>query len=202
MAPRAALWDADGVLQHGVPSWPGVFADVVGNDVDTFAAAVWADLDAALAGDLDMAAHVEQVIAEQGLSERRAAILDFWGRIEPLPQTRELVTEVRAAGVPCYLGHQPGQPPGVVHAPPARVRRAAGRHLLLVRGRRRQARCAAYFLHIADDLGVAPRELVFVDDAPVNVEAAAELGVAAVLWDHEQGVDVLRERLTALGVPL
>jgi len=100
VAPRAALWDADGVLQHGVPSWPGVFADVVGNDVDTFAAAVWADLDAALAGDLDMAAHVEQVIAEQGLSERRAAILDFWGRIEPLPQTRELVTEVRAAGVP------------------------------------------------------------------------------------------------------
>jgi len=74
VAPRAALWDADGVLQHGVPSWPGVFADVVGNDVDTFAAAVWADLDAALAGDLDMAAHVEQVIAEQGLSGRRAAI--------------------------------------------------------------------------------------------------------------------------------
>ena len=201
MAPRAALWDADGVLQHGVPSWPGVFADVVGNDVDTFAAAVWADLDAALAGDLDMAAHVEQVIAEQGLSDQRSAILDFWGRIEPLPQTRELVTEVRAAGVPCYLATNQD------NLRASYMRRLLGYDELLDGtyyscevGAAKPA--APYFLHIADDLGVAPRELVFVDDSPVNVEAAAELGVAAVLWDHEQGVDVLRERLTALGVPL
>ena len=52
---------------------------------------------------LDMAAHVEEVIAARGLADRRSQILDFWGRIEPLPQTRDLVTAVRAAGVPCYL---------------------------------------------------------------------------------------------------
>ena len=201
MAPRAALWDADGVLQHGVPSWPGAFADVVGEDVDGFAAAVWADLDAALAGQLDMAAHVEEVIAEQGLSDQRAAILDFWGRIEPLPQTRELVTAVRAAGVPCYLATNQD------NLRASYMRRLLGYDELLdgayysceVGAAKPEA---AYFLHIADDLGVAPRELVFVDDAPVNVDAAAEIGVAAVLWDHEQGIDVLRERLTALGVPL
>ncbi|HEU5242361.1 MAG TPA: HAD-IA family hydrolase [Ornithinibacter sp.] len=201
MTPKAALWDADGVLQHGVPSWPGVFADVVGRDVDTFAAAVWADLDAALAGDLDMVAHVEEVIAEQGLADQRAAILDFWGRIEPLPQTRELVTAVRAAGVPCYLATNQD------NLRASYMRRLLGYDELLdgayysceVGAAKPEA---AYFLHIADDLGVAPRELVFVDDAPVNVDAAAEIGVAAVLWDHEQGIDVLRERLTALGVPL
>ena len=54
----------------------------------------------------------------------------------------------------------------------------------------------------AQTLSTERFELVFVDDAPVNVDAAAEIGVAAVLWDHEQGIDVLRERLTALGVPL
>ena len=201
MAPRAVLWDADGVLQHGVPSWPGAFADVVGEDVDGFAAAVWADLDAALAGQLDMAAHVEEVIAERGLSDRRSQVLDFWGRIEPLPQTRDLVTAVRAAGVPCYLATNQDN-----------LRASYMRQLLgydeLLDGTYYSCEVGAakpeapYFLHIADDLGVAPRELVFVDDAPVNVEAAAELGVAAVLWDHQQGVDVLRERLTALGVPL
>ena len=189
------------MLQHGVPSWPGAFADVVGEDVDGFAAAVWADLDAALAGQLDMAAHVEEVIAARGLADRRSQILEFWGRIEPLPRTRDLVTAVRAAGVPCYLATNQDN-----------LRASYMRRLLgydeLLDGTYYSCEVGAakpeapYFLHIADDLGVAPRELVFVDDAPVNVEAAAELGVAAVLWDHEQGIDVLRERLAALGVPL
>jgi len=141
------------------------------------------------------------VIAEQGLSDQRAAILDFWGRIEPLPQTRELVTAVRAAGVPCYLATNQD------NLRASYMRRLLGYDELLdgayysceVGAAKPEV---AYFLHIADDLGVAPRELVFVDDAPVNVDAAAEIGVAAVLWDHEQGIDVLRERLTALGVPL
>lgn len=50
-----------------------------------------------------------------------------------------------------------------------------------------------------DCYGVPAENLVFVDDSPRNVEGAAEVGLAALLFT---GADKLREDLIALGVPL
>ena len=200
MAPKAVLWDADGVLQQGFPSWPGVFGDLVGDRLDAFAAAVWEDLEPALAGELDMDAHVDAVIEDLGLTDRRDAIRDVWGMIDPLPATRDLVAAVRAAGTPCYLATNQDS-----------LRASYMRRLLdydtLLDGSFYSCEVGAakpddrYFLHIADQLGVAPRELVFVDDAAVNVVAATELGLQAVLWHHEQDIAVLKLRLAGLEVP-
>ncbi|MDQ6642357.1 MAG: HAD-IA family hydrolase [Actinomycetota bacterium] len=200
MAIRTVLWDADGVLQQGVPSWPGVFAELVDN-VDAFGSAVWADLPAALAGRLDMAAHVETVIEEQGLSDRRDAIVDVWGMIEPLPETWALVTAVRSGGTPCYLAtNQDNLRTSYMRRLLAYDELLDGAYYSCEVGAAKPG--AQYFLHIADDLGLAPRELLFVDDQAENVAAAREIGLHAELWHHEQGVDALRARFAALGVAL
>lgn len=201
MAPKAVLWDADGVLQQGVPSGVQVFDHLIGERAEEFKAALWDDLEVALSGRIDMAAHVNEVVDDFGLDDMRAEIVAVWGMITPLPESRALVSAVRSAGTPCFLATNQD------NLRASYMRRDLGYDALLDGtyyscevGAAKPA--AEYFLHIADDLGVAPRELVFVDDAPANIEAAAGIGVAAVLWQHENGIDVLRTRLGALGVPL
>ncbi len=49
-------------------------------------------------------------------------------------------------------------------------------------------------------LGVAPQEAIFVDDLPVNVAAAAALGIHAILFHTEaQAVAAIRQRLATEG---
>ena len=48
-------------------------------------------------------------------------------------------------------------------------------------------------------LGLPPAECVFVDDWDVNVGAAREVGMAAILYRADKGDD-LRVQLSALGV--
>jgi putative hydrolase of the HAD superfamily len=147
-----------------------------------------------------MGAHVDAVIEDLGLTDRRDAIRDLWGTFDPLPASRDLVASVRAAGTPCYLATNQD----TLRA--SYMRQRLGYDDLLdgsyysceVGAAKPDAR---YFLHIADELGVAPRELVFVDDLAGNVEAATELGLQGVLWHHEQDIAVLKLRLAALEVP-
>jgi HAD superfamily hydrolase (TIGR01509 family) len=55
------------------------------------------------------------------------------------------------------------------------------------------------FALAAERLGVAPAECVFVDDWDVNVKAATEAGMSAVLHRIDRGDD-LRAQLHALGI--
>lgn len=57
----------------------------------------------------------------------------------------------------------------------------------------------AVFALAAERLGVAPAECVFVDDWDVNVKAATEAGMSAVLHRIDRGDD-LRVQLHALGI--
>jgi putative hydrolase of the HAD superfamily len=52
----------------------------------------------------------------------------------------------------------------------------------------------AIFRHCIDCLGLEPREVLFVDDLPQNVEAAAALGLDAIRYE---GIEPLRAELTA-----
>jgi 2-haloacid dehalogenase len=53
------------------------------------------------------------------------------------------------------------------------------------------------YRHLIDRYGLAPASTVFVDDSPVNVAAAAALGMTAFRFDGPAG---LRRDLTALGL--
>ena len=61
---------------------------------------------------------------------------------------------------------------------------------------------AAFFEHIVTDLGLAPDQLLFIDDQPVNVAGARSAGLAAERWTHGDGVSRLRDILNAHGIRL
>jgi putative hydrolase of the HAD superfamily len=197
---RAVLWDADGVLQQGPGSWEDALGSVIGSDaVAPFGEAVWQLLEPALTGEIDMAAHVGQVIDAQGLGDSREAILEVWQRIEPLPESRDVVSAVRAGGVGCYLATNQD----TLRA--AHMRRRLAYDVLLDGS---YYSCdlgtakplAGFFTAIADDLGLRPSQLLFVDDLPENVAGARAVGLAAELWHHRSGIDALTTRLAAHGI--
>ena len=46
-----------------------------------------------------------------------------------------------------------------------------------------------FFRRILADLGAAPDEVFFVDDTEANVEGARRVGLRAMHWRHEDGLD-------------
>lgn len=51
---------------------------------------------------------------------------------------------------------------------------------------------ADLFKHVADRIGLRPKEVIFIDDSKQNVAAAGEMGFAAV---HFVGLSNLQEQL-------
>ncbi len=192
---RAVLWDADGVLQTGPMSWDAAFGEALGERAEV-AHEFFALLDDALAGRVDMEAHVREVLARHDLDHAREDTLAVWGRIEPLAEIRDLVAELP---VPSYLATNQD------NLRAACMRRQMGYDALLAGA---YYSCdlgvakprAAYFEAILDDLGLAAEEVLFVDDTAGNVEAAREIGLRAEVWHHEQGVPQLRALLAAHGL--
>lgn len=198
-AVRAVLWDADGVLQQGVPSWPGVYGELLGDQVDAFGAAVWGRLEDALAGRFDMAEHVNEVIGDLHLTDRRDAILDVWGMIDPLVQSREVVRSVRGNGTSCYLAtNQDTLRASHMRSLMEYDDLLDGSYYSCELGVAKPA--AEFFFAVAEDLGMRQSELLFVDDQPENVAGARAVGLRSERWHHTDGIDALTAHLAAHGI--
>jgi HAD superfamily hydrolase (TIGR01509 family) len=63
---------------------------------------------------------------------------------------------------------------------------------------RRTKRDPETFLYVAAELCAAPRDCVFVDDSPRNVERAKQVGLQAILFED---VEQLRRDLRRAGLP-
>lgn len=59
---------------------------------------------------------------------------------------------------------------------------------------------AAFFEHIVTDFGLAPAQVLFLDDQPENVAGARSAGLNAEQWTHDDGVARLRDILDAHGI--
>jgi putative hydrolase of the HAD superfamily len=197
MAPAAVLWDADGVLQV-LPSfdelWPflpdatrdAVLADTFGSDHREI-----------LTGAVDMERRVEDVIERHGLGEQRDAILAVWHDLRPVEQARALLARIRSSGITCVLATNQDSL-REKHMRPVYEPLLDRLYFSSAMGAKKPE--PAYFIAIADDLGVDLSELVFVDDSEVNVAGAAEIGVQAVRWHFSLGIERLREALAGTGV--
>ncbi len=194
-AVRAVLWDADGVLQAGPSSWADAFGDALGERVEV-AEEFFAVLDEALAGRVDMAAHVGEVLERHGLTDRRERTLGVWGRIEPLTPTRDLVAALR---VPSYLATNQDTLRATC------MRRQLGYDELLAGA---YYSCdlgvakpeAAYFEAILADLGLPAAEVLFIDDTAANVDGARAVGLRAEVWHHDEGLPALSALLAGHGL--
>lgn len=201
---RAVFWDADGVLQHLPAGWEASMRPVVGHlvdDVETFLAEAFAAERPALTGDARWVEVLPVLLEKWGIAESYDDALRVWLTIEPVAETRALVSALRAAGVRCYLATNQDE--------------HRGRHMHENLGYAQlfddtfysyELRVAkpdpAYFRAVLDRLGVPADEVLFVDDNAANVESARGVGLRAEQWHVDDGVDALREQLRAHHLPV
>ncbi|GAA3836555.1 HAD family phosphatase [Brevibacterium ammoniilyticum] len=114
----------------------------------------------------------------------------------PIPGMAEIVAELKDAGVR-LLGLSNWSAETIHHAPvvaPA----IAELEDIVVSGREKLIKPdPAIFALLLDRFGLDPGRTVFVDDLPVNVEAARELGLIGIVFT---GAEDLRAELDRLGV--
>jgi len=186
---RAVLWDADGVLQHTpASSWD-------------LAVRVVAQFPDAMTGALIDEARIRAAAHGLGLGDRVDEIVAVWSMFDLVSPSLEVVSLVRAAGTACYLATNQD----AYRA--ARMREKAqygeildGAYYSCDIGVAKPS--AAFFEYIVTDLGLAPGQLLFVDDQLKNVVAARSAGLNAEHWAHDDGVTRLRSILDAHGIRL
>ncbi len=182
MPVRAVLWDADGVLQQTPPgTWRA-------------ATAVVREFPGYLTGARVDAQRILAVVESQGLAARGEEILRVWSTFDVLPASLEVVAAVRSAGTPCFLAtNQDLYRAGFMRSLTVYDDQLDGCYYSCDLGIAKPD--PEFFEHIAGDLGLAASELLFIDDQPENVESARDVGLAAELWHHSQGIDALTGRL-------
>ena len=186
---RAVLWDADGVLQDT----PAGTWDLAVSVVSQFPGAITG---AAIDED-----GIRAVAEAMGLDARTDDVLSVWWTFDVLQPALEIVARVRAAGVSCYLATNQD-------SYRAACMRDRAPYDELLDGAyyscdiRSAKPSAVFFEHIASDLGLAPEELLFIDDQPGNVSGARSAGLNAECWTHSDGTERLRKLLDTYGIHL
>jgi putative hydrolase of the HAD superfamily len=196
------LWDADGVLQHLPAGWEASMRPAVGHlvdDVEGFLAAAFAAERPCLTGDARWVEVLPRQLEEWGIPEAYDDALRVWLTIEPVEPARALAAKVRGQGVRCYLVTNQDEHRGRF------MQRELGYDDLLDGAFfSYELRVAkpdpVFFRAVLDRLGLAPEDVLFVDDSAASVASARELGLRAERWHVDQGVDVLREHLARHGL--
>lgn len=197
---RALLLDADGVLQSIGPSFtPAVHGWTAHEDKQQFAAALSRAEAACLCGEADFAQRLANVLAEWGSSVPVERVLRAWHDIEVDATVLPIVAAVRAGGTLCCVA--------------SNQQSYRARHMSQVLGYRTlfdrefysHAIGAAkpdpeYFSRVLEALDLPSADVLFIDDNPSNVHAAATVGIFSEHFPPHSGGPFLRELLAKHGV--
>ena len=199
----AVLWDADGVLQGLPAGWEATMRPAVGHlvdDVEGFVEEAFAAEKATLTGHARWVDVLRALMERWGIEDAYDDALAVWLTIEPVVESRLLVEQVRASGVPCYLAtNQDIRRGEYMHANLGYADILDGAFYSYELGLAKPD--PAYFAEIVRRLALPPDEVLFVDDNPANVESARTVGLRAEKWHLDDGVDALREHLRRHGLP-
>jgi putative hydrolase of the HAD superfamily len=186
---RAVLWDADGVLQDT----PADTWDIAVSVVSQFS-------DVLTGGPIDEG-RIRSAARAVGLDHRVDDVLSVWWTFEVLAPTLAVVADVRALGIACYLAtNQDRYRASCMRQKAPYEGLLDGSYYSCEMGVAKPS--TAFFDHIAADLGLAPQQLLFIDDQPANVAAARAAGLRAACWTHAEGTPRLRDLLAAHGLDL
>lgn len=183
------LWDADGVLQHTPASLWDRAVRVVAQFPD------------AMTGALIDEARIRAVAHDIGLGDHVDDIVAVWSMFDLVIPSLEVVSLVRAAGTACYLATNQDAYRAVLmreKAPYGEI--LDGAYYSCDIGVAKPS--AGFFEHIVIDLGLAPGQLLFLDDQCKNVTGARSAGLNAERWAHDDGVTRLRAILDGYGILL
>ncbi len=201
MSPAVVLWDADGVLQRVPDGGEESMRPALEGRVEDLDAcleqAVLAERPA-LAGEVRWLDVLPGLLAEWGIAEAYDDVVRIWLGIDPVDAARDLVREVRSAGVACHLASNQD-----VHRASYMQERLGYADLLdgafysCALGAAKPD--PAYFAAVLDLLVLAPERVLLVDDNPANVAAARSLGLAAETWSCREDPALLRAHLARHG---
>lgn len=195
---RALLMDADGVLQQ-LPK--GFFADfaALGGGWD-FVREVFREEHRTMTGEEDLLDVLTEIIDRRGLTITTDQLLTLWYRIIPDQRMLDLVARARASGVITVLATNQQRYRGAwmqEHLPYGDYFDHAFYSFEVGLAKPDPA----YFTHIIDQLGIAAREAVFVDDLAENTAGARRAGLTAITYPHRSPFGLLKRRLRRAGVP-
>jgi putative hydrolase of the HAD superfamily len=201
---RVVLWDADGVLQRvpggGEESMRPAVQDRL-HDVDAFLAEALREERPALTGEARWVEVLAQLPERWGIGDSYEDVLSVWLTIEPVPGTRDLVQELRADGVRCYLATNQDETRGrFMHDRLGYGDLLDGAFYSYELGLAKPD--PVYFGTVVHRLRLAPEEALLVDDNALNVKSARHVGLRAEVWSYQEGLDVLRTRLAGHGLPV
>jgi putative hydrolase of the HAD superfamily len=201
-APRAVLWDADGVLQDLPAGWEASMRPAVGHlvdDVEGFLAAAFAAERPALTGNGRWLEILPRLLEEWGIPEAYDAALGVWLTIEPVSEAHDLVRAVRGTGVRCYLATNQDEHRGrYMHETFGYGELLDGAFYSYAMGVAKPD--PAYFTAILDEVALPAGDVLFLDDNAANVAAAREVGLRAEQWHVGQGIEALRGHLARHGL--
>jgi len=200
------LFDADGVIQQPARGFFEAFKSLLppgSQEPERFLTELLASEKPSMTGQKDFLEDLVPVLERWGVSAHLDEVLQIWTRIDVDPEMLAAIGRLRAAGVRCFL------------ATNQQARR--GGHMAATLGYDQVFdRCfyshrlgvakpdPRYFLAIADEILLAPAELLFVDDRANNVAGAREAGLNAAVFSAEfgSGTAVLVEILAEYGLTL
>ncbi len=197
MAIRALAFDADGVLVRA-----GVFSELLEREHGVAPAAISAFFEGpfvdCVLGRRDLEEAIAPFLTEWGWQATVQDCLQTWFEADSVTDDRvlEAVAEVRAAGLACYLvSNQERHRAAYLEEVLGFGARFDGLFYSSRIGARKPQ--AAFFEHVVSHVGVAPSEILLIDDHPANVEGARSLGWHAALFSwgddvrqllHDHGV--------------
>jgi len=196
-AVRAVLFDADGVVQQNPPDWDAVLRRYGDGFVDDlFASEV-----PAMLGQREFVDVLEDVLRRRHVPVAAQELAEHWCEVRVCAPTVALVQRLRSAGVGCHLASNQ-------HAYRAGcMRRSLGYDEVFDAqfyscdlGELKSS--PEFFALVLRQLGLPAGDVLLVDDVGSYGDVARSLGLRAVQWCIDDGIDVLRRLLSSHGLPL
>ena len=198
---EAVLFDADGVIQRPSQDRRRAWAEVLGrkSDVDRLLADVFAAEHRALAGHSSFVEALSQILTTWNCRGTLDEALRAWTMLDVDPGVIDVISALRQRGIRCYLA---------TNQEPHRAQ-----HMSETFGYKEVFDAefyscrlgiakpdAAYFLAILNDIQVRPDRVLFLDDRQENVDAARSVGLHAIEFSLEAGLDALNQVLAEFGL--
>ena len=204
---RAILFDADGVIQRPGADFRAACTRVLGasgEPLELFMRELVALEKPALTGQRDFVEDLMEVLGRHNIAERLTNVLAIWTAIEIDAAIHTGIAGLRQQGLLCCLATNQQPYRGRYMSESLGYARLFDREFYsYTLGIAKPD--PGYFRAIAEQLALAPEQLLFIDDHEPNVLGARKVGLHAALFPGAPelaGADALRAILSSHGIAL
>ncbi len=194
------LLDADGVMQRPADGWLDSLTALGGGKADALLADIFAAERPCLTGAGDFRSTLMTVLQKWAITTPVDEVLAAWTRIEPIEEVLRHAERLRAAGITVALASNQ-------QAHRARFMRKelgyerAFDHLFFSCDLGVAKPDVEYFELIVERLACPREHILFIDDHPDNIAAAAGAGLQAQLFRAAEQISEFNNVIASYGLP-